>query len=251
MNLREHITRVHRSSGPSSTSHSSKGSTATTHGIAYVEFLIVFPIVYFFFMATVQLSILGIASVLTQHAAHRATRTAVLVLDDDAQMYGGAPIHFSSGISASSPGDAVVKQWLQKIKTGGGSADPRELTRDQTIWLSAALLLAYVPGVAQDFIHEGQLKIEVDASTPSSFSDGVVELSLEYEMPCALPLVNALCGGEKSRVFTAKHALPRQAINNRAPTEWYFQCEANVLQRGPAPLKDEFQRCHEEDLWAE
>jgi len=59
-------------------------------GAAYVEFLVVFPIVLMFFLALIQLSLLFVARLSVHHAATRAARSAVVVIPDD-------PAHYSGG----------------------------------------------------------------------------------------------------------------------------------------------------------
>lgn len=59
-------------------------------GVVYVEFLIAFTPIFVFFLALVQLSLIGVARIVVQHAAVRGARAAVVVLDDDPARYDGA-----------------------------------------------------------------------------------------------------------------------------------------------------------------
>jgi hypothetical protein len=59
-------------------------------GAVYVEFLLAFFPVLVTFLGLVQLSLILSARLVVQHAASRAARAAVVVLDDDPERYGGA-----------------------------------------------------------------------------------------------------------------------------------------------------------------
>jgi len=66
-------------------------------GAVYVEFLIAFIPVLFFFLALVQLIFLQTANVITKHAAEEGVRAAVVVLHDDPEQYGGVEVGSFSG----------------------------------------------------------------------------------------------------------------------------------------------------------
>ena len=60
-------------------------------GTVYVELLFaIFP-VFLVFFATCQVAMLSVAQLVVQHAATRAARTAIVVLEDDPVFYDGAP----------------------------------------------------------------------------------------------------------------------------------------------------------------
>jgi hypothetical protein len=68
------------------------GPRRAVAGAVYVEFLIAFLPVFFFFLSLVQLIFVQTANLVTKHAAAKAVRAAVVVLADDPQYYGGVPV---------------------------------------------------------------------------------------------------------------------------------------------------------------
>jgi hypothetical protein len=68
-----------------------------TSGAVYVEFLIVFLPVFFFFLSLLQLIFVQTANLITKHAASKAVRAAVVVLPDDPIYYGGTSVGEFSG----------------------------------------------------------------------------------------------------------------------------------------------------------
>ena len=60
-------------------------------GAVYVEFLIVFMPLFLLFLAVCQLALLAAARLVVQHAALSGARSAIVVLEDDPNRYGGAP----------------------------------------------------------------------------------------------------------------------------------------------------------------
>jgi hypothetical protein len=74
-----------------------QGDRRGTAGAVYVEFLIAFLPVFFFFLGLVQLAFVQVANLVVKHAATKAVRAAVVVLPDDPQYYGGAPVGSFTG----------------------------------------------------------------------------------------------------------------------------------------------------------
>ncbi len=66
-------------------------------GGVYVEFLIAFLPIFFFFLGLVQLAFVQTANLVVKHAATKAVRAAAVVLPDDPQYYGGVPVGSFSG----------------------------------------------------------------------------------------------------------------------------------------------------------
>lgn len=62
-----------------------------TRGAVYIEFILAFMPVFLLFLGTVQLGLAAVARIVVQHAATRAVRTAVVVLEDDPKEYRDAP----------------------------------------------------------------------------------------------------------------------------------------------------------------
>lgn len=60
-------------------------------GAVYVEFLIVFMPLFFLFLVVCQFALLAAARLVVQHAALSGARSAIVVLEDDPNRYGGAP----------------------------------------------------------------------------------------------------------------------------------------------------------------
>lgn len=61
-------------------------------GAVYVEFILVFPVLFVLFLVILQWSILSAASLGVQHAASSAVRSAIVVLPDDPIAYRDTPI---------------------------------------------------------------------------------------------------------------------------------------------------------------
>lgn len=74
-----------------------EGPRRRVAGAVYVEFLIAFLPIFFFFLALVQLIFVQTANLITKHAAVKAARAAVVVLPDDPKHYGGVPVGSFSG----------------------------------------------------------------------------------------------------------------------------------------------------------
>lgn len=67
------------------------GLRGQERGVVYVEFLLAFPPLFLIFMAVCQLSLVASARLVVQHAAVRAARSAIVVLEEEPRRYGGAP----------------------------------------------------------------------------------------------------------------------------------------------------------------
>jgi len=74
-----------------------EGPRQSRAGAVYVEFLVAFLPVFFFFLSLVQLIFLQTASLIVHHAAAKAVRAAVVVLPDDAAYYGDVPVGSFTG----------------------------------------------------------------------------------------------------------------------------------------------------------
>jgi Flp pilus assembly protein TadG len=64
---------------------------ADQRGVVFVEFLIAFVPVWVFFLCVVQLAFITHANLMVKHSADSAARSAVVVLPDDPNEYGGEP----------------------------------------------------------------------------------------------------------------------------------------------------------------
>ncbi len=73
------------------------GPRRSVAGGVYVEFLIAFLPIFFFFLGLVQLAFVQTANLIVKHAATKAVRAAAVVLPDDPQYYGGVPVGSFTG----------------------------------------------------------------------------------------------------------------------------------------------------------
>jgi hypothetical protein len=79
-----------------------RGLRLDCRGVVYVEFLLAFIPLFLLFLGTCQLVLLTSARVIVSHAAATAVRSAIVVLEDTADDYGGAPRgNLSKGKSGS------------------------------------------------------------------------------------------------------------------------------------------------------
>ena len=74
-----------------------EGGDRGTRGAVYVEFLIAFLPMFFFFLSLVQLMFVQAANLMVKNAAVKAARAAVVVLHDDPKFYGGVAMGSFSG----------------------------------------------------------------------------------------------------------------------------------------------------------
>jgi hypothetical protein len=89
-------------------------------GAVYVEFLLAVVPVFLSFLAICQLVLLSVAQLVVQHAATRAARTAIVVLEDDPEHHDQAPRgNLRMGRRAVGADQATLYASL-----GLGSADP-------------------------------------------------------------------------------------------------------------------------------
>lgn len=91
-------------------------------GAAYVEFLIAFLPLFTLFLGMVQWALMGAADLVVQHAASRAVRAAVVVLDDDPDRYDGASRREIDHDGDSSGGSSMAN--IIGLECGGGVGLP-------------------------------------------------------------------------------------------------------------------------------
>lgn len=94
-----------------------------TGGAVYVEFLMVFLPMLFFFLGLVQLIFLHVANLAVAHAATNAARKSATVLPDDPQYWGGTGQNVVAGARKTAIED-VAKYTLQAVG-GEDTADIR------------------------------------------------------------------------------------------------------------------------------
>lgn len=88
-------------------------------GAAYVEFLIAFMPFLFMFLGMVQMALMYAADLVVQHAASRAARAAIVVLDDDPRRYDDAERRSVDRFGFSGSEDAI-SMVLRLFGAGGG-----------------------------------------------------------------------------------------------------------------------------------
>ena len=122
-------------------------------GAAYVEFLIAFIPLFVMFMGMVQMALMYAGDLVVQHAASRATRAAVVVLDDDPARYDGARRRNVLRVGVSSAEDGISA--ILRLFGAGGSVGIGTFTRTggpryQAIRQAASMpLMAISPSVQQ------------------------------------------------------------------------------------------------------
>lgn len=97
-------------------------------GAVYVEFLLVFMPVFLLFLAVVQLGFVYAARLVVQHAATRAARAAVVVLDDDPARYRGEPrgrLRLGGDADTPSPVEAFMRGAGLGASAGDAAGGPR------------------------------------------------------------------------------------------------------------------------------
>ena len=214
-------------------------------GAAYVEFIIAFLPLFIFFLGIVQIALLYGASLVVEHSALRAVRTAVVVLDDDPRYYGGESRNVLDGRNADTD-DVIAKLSAMGVGTESGEIPTgiggRTLSRRASIELAAALVLlplapheepdSLADAIGASGLHSSATRtldrLEVDY--PRRPSPGLdyeddgsadterVTVRIRYRYQCAVPIVRRLVcrDGGLSKILEARESLP----NHRARMEY-------------------------------
>ena len=118
-------------------------------GAVYVEFLLVFMPVFLLFLCIVELGFVYAARLVVQHAATRAVRAAVVILDDDPARYAGerrGRVDLTGTAGAPSP----LEAFMDGAGLGGGASDAAGGPRFRDIRTAASIpLLAVAPSAAE------------------------------------------------------------------------------------------------------
>ncbi|RYZ05493.1 MAG: hypothetical protein EOO73_19780 [Myxococcales bacterium] len=186
-------------SGPSLVRHE--------RGAVFVEHLIAYLPVLFFFLATWQLIELCAARLIVQRAASAAARAAIVILPDDPAFYQGGGEAAPTGGSVTLPADGSIYQnhgnpggYNEKDKNGDDIVQPPETQRGAAatgekgveITLAAAMILAANP-------HLGQPKVAISGGGGSS----VLRATVRAPFACFAGWVSLICGPSGSRELTA------------------------------------------------
>ncbi len=128
----------------------------STRGAVFVEHIIAFLPVMFFFLATWQLIELCAAQLIVKRAASAAARAAVVVLTDDYHFYSDTPVNSFAG------------------------------ERKRDIELAAAMILATSPHFSSD------ISVSVNSATGSS----PLTATVKAKFHCIAGWVSIVCGGD-------------------------------------------------------
>ncbi len=115
-----------------------------SRGAVMAEMLLAFPAVLLMFLAVAQSSLLSVGHLVVRHAAQRAARTAIVVLEDDPIRYGGQA---RGEISPLSPPPASATQALPITSNNNTSVEQmvRALVDRDASRLNAIRAAAYLP----------------------------------------------------------------------------------------------------------
>lgn len=142
-------------------------------GAVYVEFLIAFLPVFFFFLSLVQLIFLQTASLIVHHAAAKAVRAAAVVLPDDPKHYG----------------DVAVNSFTGQRKTDIERA-------------------AQVPLATMGLIQAALVKVTIEGNTSRN---AMLTAKVEYQYHCKVPWGRfVICGFTNHKKITAEASMTNQ-----------------------------------------
>jgi hypothetical protein len=153
-----------------------------TKGAIYVEFLIAFMPLFTFFLCMVQISFLRVVSMVNKHAAVVAARAASVILPDDPAAYGGEAVGSANGARK----EAITRAAKAALSAVTPSAEPK---------------VTFPAGAS--FGH-----------------DGLVQVKVEYEYACRVPLAAEIaCGLDRKVTFTADASMPIQGALYEYPAD--------------------------------
>jgi Flp pilus assembly protein TadG len=145
-----------------------------SRGAIFVEHLIAYLPIMFFFMATWQLVEMCAAHLVLQRAASAAGRAAIVVLPDDPAYYGDVP------------------------------KDTFDGKRKEDVKLAAALILAANP-------HFGDFDVDVNPKKPSGSAP--LSVTVKANFYCFAGWASLVCGPGGSRQLTAKSTYAYQGAS--------------------------------------
>lgn len=165
-----------------------KDRGANDSGAVMVESLIAIPMLLTFFAMMVQLSYVSMASLVVQHAAVVAARSASVLIEDLPDAFDGSAV---------------------------GSADGERLAAITDAANTAILPLLSLPPLSTQsnpFNPTAKVTLMKDGSPATDFdADEVVQARVEYAFKCAVFFGGSfICGPSQSITITAQAALPLQ-----------------------------------------
>jgi hypothetical protein len=186
-------------------------------GVVYIEVILSLIPVFIAFLGITQLALLKIGGLVVQHAATRAARAAIVILDDDPQYYGDAARgDLNAGETEESGLDAALTNIIQEYDsaTGGESyqagarlkaiqgvahhslavlSPPLSFERHLAAQLDGSLTrlavgrLIYAPAASAVTLHEpGQ-----EEPTFATDKRQKLVVRVTFLMPCSVPWVSA------------------------------------------------------------
>ena len=194
-------------------------------GVVYVEFLLVFMPVFILFLALVQLGFAYGARLVVQHAATRAGRAAVVVIDDDPSHFGGEPRGRLDPFGPAA-GRSPLDLFMDGAGFGARGSDGPGSARFRDVRAAASVpLLAMAPatlaanadlvaaiGDGEERILEGARRYNRNAlavtflsapgvnDTRSTFGPtDAVTVRVTYVFRCSVPMVSAMMCDTPSR----------------------------------------------------
>ena len=159
-------------------------STGGTEGAVYVEFLVAFMPVFFFFLCLVQLADLHQANLIVHHAVQVGVRAAAVVVPDDPQFYD----QVQPGQLTGKKRDAVVKATSIPLRAS------RSISEIKLTFPSSV-------GGNDDKTTYGR--------------DDVINAKLQAHFECRVPLVShVVCDLQNGmRTLTANATMPNQGAD--------------------------------------
>lgn len=215
---------------------------AREDGAAYVEFIIAFMPILTLFLGIVQVVILFSADLLVKHAAYRATRAAVVILDDDPRYYGGEARNTIAGRQANA-GDLVQRLSVAGVGTESGEIAAgmvlaRPLSRRAAVELAAALVLMPLSNqsggdsiaatlgsdglgsAAADTLERLEVSFDRPPNPATQVRDPeaapeLITVRVRYRFSCSVPVVRRIVCREGSRWLVGSDTLPNHRASLR------------------------------------
>ena len=158
---------------------------AADHGAVMVESLVAIPMLLTFFAMVVQISYVQIASLVVQHSAVVAARSASVIIPDD-------PTAFSDGSPV-------------------GSADGDRLATIEHAARAPLFALQPMPFQATAF-DPSTLQVQLDGNEGGEFEpDGIAKAKVTFPYKCGVPFGGSLvCGFDATVNLTGMAAMPIQ-----------------------------------------
>jgi len=263
---------------------------AAQRGAVYVEFLVAFIPILIFFLGMLQLALGFAAKLVVRHAAVKAERSAVVVLEDDPKRYDKSPrgqvtYKGSSGQkSQSSLGDVASKIGVggdtgSLMSFGGSEGDARINAIRRAAYMPLAALAPPLSQLAAAF-HIGGSGLASDVGNGGRFlaglflynraaamvtlrddagkvitsipADGNITVHVTYLFYCGIPIANAIiCRSATDLVSFAADAVRDITDRVRDGDIVGAKNAAQGLGKQVSSARDDFNTLKAELAWAE